>query len=261
MPEVPLAVASIAGLDPSYGRLAMSVGVFDGLHRGHAQLLSELVRQARAWDARPAVITFDAHPDQILKGEAPPLLLDPADRLQLLGAAGIDLVVVEHFDDRLRTTPYDVFVRDIAGRVDLAGFVMTPDAAFGFERRGTPEAVASLGNELGYRVAVVSPLLVEGRSVSSSEVRRLVATGDLAGAARLLGRPHGVVGTALADGRLEFPLPVALPPAGEYEVTLNSGSARLRVGPDGAAHIEPGGPAQPGRARVIFRPQTPEFAR
>jgi riboflavin kinase/FMN adenylyltransferase len=240
--------------------LAMSIGVFDGLHLGHAQLLSELVRHARAWAARPAVITFDAHPDQILKGEAPPLLLDPAERLELLGAAGIDLVVVEHFDDRLRTTPYDVFVRDLAGRVDLAGFVMTPDAAFGFERRGTPEAVASLGNELGYRVAVVAPLLLDGRPVSSSEVRRLVARGDLAGAARLLGRPHGVVGTASADGRLEFSLPVALPPAGDYEVTLNSGSARLRVGSNGATWIEPAGLAQPGRARVLFRPETSGFA-
>lgn len=238
----------------------MSIGVFDGLHRGHAQLLGELVRQARAWGARPAVITFDAHPDQVLKGEAPPLLLDPADRLELLGAAGIEVVVIEHFDDRLRTTPYDVFVRDIAGRVDLAGFVMTPDAAFGFERRGTPEAVASLGNELGYQVAVVLPLLLEGRPVSSSEVRRLVATGDLAAAARLLGRPHAVVGTASADGRLEFGLPVALPPAGDYEVTLESGPGRLALGRNGGARIAAGGPAKPGRTRILFRAEGPEFA-
>jgi riboflavin kinase/FMN adenylyltransferase len=260
MAEVPLAVSSIAGLDPSHGRLAMSIGVFDGLHRGHAQLLGELVRQARAWDARPAVITFDAHPDQVLKGEAPPLLLDPEDRLDLLAAAGIELVVVEHFDDRLRTTPYDVFVRQIASRVDLAGFVMTPEAAFGFERKGTPETVARLGNELGYRVAVVPPLLLDGRPVSSSEVRRLVAAGDLAGATRLLGRPHGVVGIASADGRLEFRLPVALPPAGDYQVTLNSGQARLIVGPQGAARIVTGGRVQPGRARVLFGSGTAAFA-
>lgn len=260
MPEAPLAVSSVAGLDPSYGRLALSIGVFDGLHRGHAHLLGKLVHQARAWGARPAVITFDAHPDQILKGEAPPLLLDPADRLELLGAADIDLVVVEHFDNRLRTTPYDAFVRDIAGRVDLAGFVMTPDAAFGFERRGTPEAVARLGSELGYQVAVISPLLLDGRPVSSSEVRRLVATGDLAGAARLLGRPYGVVGTASADGRLEFRLPVALPPAGDYEVTLESGPGRLRVGPNGSAQIEARGSTKPGRTHVLFETERPGFA-
>jgi riboflavin kinase/FMN adenylyltransferase len=255
MPEAPLAIRSIAGLNPSHGRLAMAIGVFDGLHRGHAHLLSELARQAGEWGARPAVITFDAHPDQILKGEAPPLLLDPADRLALLGTAGIDVVVVEHFDERLRTTPYDVFVRDIAGRVDLAGFVMTADAAFGFERRGTPQAVASLGNEIGYEVRVVAPLLVDGQPVSSSAVRRLVATGDLAGAARLLGRPHRVVGMARPDGRLDFRLPVALPPAGEYEVTLNSSSARLTIGPNGAARIEADEPVQAGHARAIFSPQ------
>jgi riboflavin kinase/FMN adenylyltransferase len=260
MPEVPLAVASIAGLDLIHGRLAMSIGVFDGLHRGHAQLLGELVREARAWGARPAVLTFDAHPDRVLKGEAPPLLLDPLDRLELLGAAGVELVVIEHFDDRLRTTPYDAFVREIASRIDLAGFVMTPDAAFGFERRGTVEAVANLGNELGYQVAVVSPLLLDGRPVSSSEVRRLVSTGDLAGAARLLGRPHAVVGTASADGRLEFHLPVALPPPGDYQVTLESGPGRLSVGPNGAARIVAGGPAQPGRTRILFQPNGPGFA-
>src|SRR5437868_2388697 len=146
MSDGPEVVHSVAGLRASHGRLAFSVGVFDGLHLGHAQLLAALIRHARAWNARPAVITFDAHPDAVLRGEAPPLLLDPEERERLLAAAGVEVIVVEHFDDRLRTTPYDDFVNGIAARVELAGFVMTPDAAFGHERRGTPDALRALAS-------------------------------------------------------------------------------------------------------------------
>src|SRR5215208_7444199 len=92
------------------GPLVVVVGVFDGLHRGHAWLIEQLVEAARARHARPAVITFDAHPDAILLGHAPPLLMDPAERLERLAEAGVEVVVVEHFDDALRQTPYDAFV-------------------------------------------------------------------------------------------------------------------------------------------------------
>ena len=75
--------------------------MFDGLHRGHAWLIDQLVRAARERGARPAVITFDAHPDAVLLGHAPPLLMDPAERLERLAAMGVDVLVVEHFDDEL----------------------------------------------------------------------------------------------------------------------------------------------------------------
>ena len=114
--------------------------MFDGLHRGHLYLLAPPRRcRPRRTAARPTVITFDAHPDEVLLGAAPPLLLDPEERLGLLGAAGVEVVVVQHFDAALRTTRYDVFVERITARTRLAGLLMTPDAAFGHDRRGTPE--------------------------------------------------------------------------------------------------------------------------
>ena len=188
-----------AALRPDDGPLLVSIGVFDGLHLGHAWLLEHLVREARLRDARPAVITFDAHPDAILLGQAPPLLMDPEERLERLAALGVEVVVVEHFDDALRRTPYDAFVRrDHRSGRRLAGFVMTPDAAFGHERAGTPAAVAELGRREGFDVVLVPPFTLDGREVRSSDIRTAIATGDLAPPRRLLGRPYAVVRRRLA---------------------------------------------------------------
>ena len=130
------------------------------------------------------------------------------------------VTVVEHFDEALRRTSYEAFVASIRARTRLAGFLMTPDAAFGHERRGTPETLARLGAEEGFVVVVVPPFELAGRPVRSSEIRRAIAAGDLAGARALLGRRvavTGIVAERSLDGRqalLRFPLPVALPPAG-----------------------------------------------
>ncbi len=184
-------VQGVGALQASTGPLFIVVGVFDGLHRGHMYLLRRLVRDARARDALPAVITFDHHPDEILVGAAPPLLCDPAERLERLGAAGVEVTVVQHFDEALRMTPYDAFIARIRARTEVAGFLMTPDAAFGHEREGTPAAVASLGEELGFDVEVVPPFTLDGRPVRSSDIRTAIVAGDLAHARALLGRACG----------------------------------------------------------------------
>jgi riboflavin kinase/FMN adenylyltransferase len=238
-------VAGVAALDAGLGRLFVTIGVFDGLHRGHTYLLERLVAEARRLDARPAVITFDHHPDEVIKGAAPPLLLDPDERLERLAALGVEVTVVQHFDDDVRRTPYDAFVRAIADRVDLAGFLMTPESAFGHERRGTPDAVRELGDRLGYGVVVVPTLTVDGAPVSSSEIRRRISAGELRGAAELIGRPYAIVGRADGFGRLTFPMPVALPPPGRYAVD----GYELIVADD-AVSLDP--PAGIGRVRVAF---------
>jgi riboflavin kinase/FMN adenylyltransferase len=225
-------VQGVDALDRSLGRLFVAIGVFDGLHLGHQYLLRELVREAERLDARPAVLTFDHHPDEVITGSAPPLLCDPQERLERLEAAGVAVTIVQHFDQALRETPYGTFVRRIADRVELAGFLMTPDSAFGFERRGTPDAVAALGRELGYEVVVVPPFTLDGRPVTSSAVRAAIAAGDLAEGARLLGRRISVVGTvnrASRDGTaLTFELPVALPPVGTYEALVRTPAGAVR---------------------------------
>ena len=222
-------VPGIDALEAHDGPLFIVVGVFDGLHLGHAYLLRELRRAARRRDARAAVITFDHHPDEILVGAAPPLLCDADERLRLLAAAGVDVTVVQHFDERLRRTPFDAFIESIAARSLLAGFLMTPDAAFGHERGGTPTTVAELGAERGFDVEVVRPFTLDGAPVRSADIRAAIAAGDLAGARRLLGRAVAVVGEAVADAggsAIGFPLPVALPPDGRYPVSVGLAGSR-----------------------------------
>ena len=259
-------VQGLDGLERSLGRLFVVIGVFDGLHRGHHYLLDRLVLEARSRDARPTVLTFDHHPDELLTGKAPPLLCDPDERLQRLEAAGVAVTIVQTFDVALRETPYDVFVRRIADRVELAGFLMTPDSAFGFERRGTPETVAELGRELGFEVVVVPPFTVDGDPVTSSAVRAAIARGDLPAASRLLGRHVSVVGTverALRSATaLGFELPVALPPAGRYEAGIRTpgGSIRHRQLEidDAGVRIEPAVPSTTGARLTVdlIRPTT-----
>jgi riboflavin kinase / FMN adenylyltransferase len=232
------ALPGIEALRPADGPLLVVVGVFDGLHRGHLYLLRELRRAARRLGAKPAVLTFDHHPDEILAGAAPPLLCDPDERLARLERDGVTVTVVEHFDEALRRTPYGAFVASIRSRTRLAGFLMTPDAAFGHERRGTPETLAVLGEETGFTVIVVPPFNLDGRPVRSTEIRGAIAAGELASARVLLGRRVAVTGVAAersADGRdvaLRFPVPVALPPAGNYAATVSAAWAPgVRPGP------------------------------
>jgi riboflavin kinase/FMN adenylyltransferase len=241
----------LEGLAPSSAPLFVVVGVFDGLHLGHAYLLEHLVREAATRDARPTVITFDHHPDEILTGSAPPLLCDPDERVARLADAGVDATVVVHFDTRLRETPYDAFVAQVTDRAPLAGFLMTPDAAFGYRRGGTPAALAALGAERGFEVVVIPPFELQGRPVRSTDVRAAIAAGDLATATRLLGRPHAVVGEATPDGEgsvVGFELPVALPPGGDY-AALVEGEAETVTVRDGKVWL---GGWRSGRTRIAF---------
>jgi riboflavin kinase / FMN adenylyltransferase len=225
------------------GRLFVVLGAFDGLHRGHLYLLRALRREARARTSRPTVVTFDAHPDEIIQGRAPAVLCDPEERLVRFARAGVEVVVIAHFDARVRATPYDEFVRSIRLRVDLAGFLMTPAAAFGYERRGTVDTVGAMGAREGFDVAVVPDLALDGRAVGSSAIRDAIAAGDLTEARRLLGRRVAVtgrVGEPSGGGpasRVTFAAPVALPPPGRY---------RASVGPAWAL-------GQPSRMRAVER--------
>lgn len=269
-------VSGVSSLSSDLGRLFVAVGVFDGLHRGHQYLLRELRHAAEKAGARPAVITFDAHPEELIEGLAPPLLCDPDERLVRLQAAGVEVTVVQHFDHALRMTSYEDFVHTIRERVDLAGFVMTPDAAFGNERRGTPDALTALGEHESFSVTVVPSFLSNGEQVRSSEIRRRIAAGDLEGARSLLGRSPSLTGVVpdsadvaaaaeAADGPrpVTFELPVQLPPHGRYSVMLGPSwsigrrplpatQPAVAVVSDGSVALEYAPEVRAGCARLVF---------
>jgi riboflavin kinase/FMN adenylyltransferase len=250
------AVDVVPGVDrlrPEHGPLFAVIGVFDGLHVGHRYLLGELVTAAAARDARPGVITFDSHPDEVIVGSAPPLLLDPAERIRMLGELGLEVVVVQHFDAALRATEYDDFVHRISARARLAGLLMTPDAAFGHDRRGTPDALVELGRRDGFDVVVVPPFEIDGRPVKSSDIRAAIAAGDLALVERLLGRPYSLVGRVDDRGTIDLGMPMALPPPGSYRVRAGDGAASLLIDESGAVRLNGApGPVAGAQTTVEF---------
>jgi hypothetical protein len=114
---------------------------------------------------------------------------------------------------------------------------MTPDAAFGHERAGTPAAVAELGRREGFDVVLVPPFTLEGREVRSSEIRSAIGEGNLRRAAELLGRPYAICGDVDDAGRVSFAMPVALPPAGTYRASVPGASGELIVGEGGSVEL------------------------
>lgn len=226
------------GIDalPQGARLAITVGVFDGMHRGHLRLLAATVETARRLAAEPTVVTFDPHPDLVLRGAPPPLLCDPGERLALIARAGVTHIAVEPFTPELRAESADRFVERLRATRTLVALVMTPESAFGHDRQGTPAYLAGLGAAAGFEVVVVPQLQVGGEPISMTRIRLALAAGRLSLAARLLGRTPDVVGTVVRGagrGRLlgrptanlALDDGVALPPDGVYAVRASWGGA------------------------------------
>jgi riboflavin kinase/FMN adenylyltransferase len=218
----------LAELDRARARV-VTIGVFDGLHRGHRAVLEQLVREGRATGAAATAVTFDPHPDAVLRGAPPPRLSDPDQLIEGMAALGIDEFVVQPFDEAFSRLEPEPFLRLLGAGEGLRAFLMTPEAAFGHRRRGDAMAVAEIGERLGFRLVLVTPLLVGRRPVSSSRIRDAIGAGRLAEARQLLGRSPSVTGRVVKGagrGRdlgfptanLAFNEPVALPPHGIYAV-------------------------------------------
>jgi riboflavin kinase/FMN adenylyltransferase len=218
------------GLDelPAVGQAALTMGVFDGVHRGHRLLLEATRDSAAALGIASAVLVFDPHPDEVLHPGAPIERLAPlAENLRLIAEAGIDHALPLRFDDGLRSLSPETFVARLAPAIALRALVMTPSSAFGRGRSGTPERLREIGGEQGFEVSVVEPLTVDGDVVSSSRIRAAIRAADLDTARELLGRAPELVGIVVrGDGRgrelgfptanLAFDYRPMLPPLGIY---------------------------------------------
>ncbi len=209
----------------------VTVGVFDGVHLGHLRLLHELREMASLLGAVPTVITFRQHPDELLKGKAPPPIISVPHRLRLLRRSGVERLVLLDFDDRLRELTARRFAEEVLARdLNTTGLLLGFDSALGKDREGTPARFRDLGDELGFEVREGEPFVVEGRPVSSTMIRNAIQTGDLDLGQRLLGRWPSAFGTVVkGDGRgrsLGFPTAnvhpqsFVLPPNGVYAVEV-----------------------------------------
>jgi riboflavin kinase/FMN adenylyltransferase len=222
-----------SGLPPDSSGTIVTVGTFDGVHRGHRDVLSRLAQRARAESLPSVLVTFEPHPLEVVNpAAAPPLLTVGDEKLEVVAESGINYLAIVPFTTALQRYSAAQFVDDVLlRRFHMRDLIIGYDHGFGRGREGDVDVLRQLGQDRGFGVEVVGPVTLEdGRPVSSTLIRRAVAGGDLQRAAEALGRPYsvsGVVGHGARRGHLlGFPtINVAqppprklLPPIGVYAV-------------------------------------------
>ena len=219
---------------PAGLRFVATVGVFDGMHRGHAVIVKAAVDAAMRLSAEPVVITFEPHPQAVLRGVTPPLLCDPAEKLAHLELVGVGTTVIQLFDRAFSEQSAESFVERLTRGRDLCGMVMSSESAFGHDRAGTAESLRRFAETAGWELVEVGTFDRGGGRVSSGRIRSAIEAGRLAEARRLLGRRYAVIGEVVhgdARGRslgfptanLGFAAPATLPPNGIYAVRASWG--------------------------------------
>ncbi len=186
----------IATTSRRFVRPVVTLGNFDGVHRGHQAILARVVAAARAGGGDAVAMTFHPHPIAVLRPErAPSLITSLRDRVGLMAASGLDVLVLQHFTAAFAALSAETFVeRFLVERLGAVRVVVGHSVSFGHERRGDAALLTSLGQRFGFGVEVVGPIRVDGHDVSSSAVRRAIAAGDVTLASALLGRPHRLGG-------------------------------------------------------------------
>lgn len=235
---------------PAWRGAAIAIGNFDGVHAGHRALIARARELAVANDALTVALTFDPHPSALLApARAPRLLTSIERRIELLGEAGVDAVVVEPFTRELAGIAPSAFVDDIVifalrARAIIVGY----DFSYGQGRTGTVEALRAHGIHAGIEVAVVPAVTIDGEVASSTRVRAHLRAGELDRAERMLGRPwdvDGVVVRGAGRGRA-----IGVPTANietDVELAIAPGIYAVRISIDG-------GPALPAAASLGTNP-------
>lgn len=181
----------------------VTVGTFDGVHRGHQEVLKEIARRAQRTGRRSVLVTFHPHPLRVVRPEAAPQLLTiPAEKKELLAESGLEYAVFLAFTQELRHYSARRFVEEILlGRLGMRELVIGYDHGFGHDREGTVDTMRELGAEHGFAVDVVGEVRVGEEAVSSSTIRRALAAGDVISAAKGLGRPYSFQGPVVQGMR------------------------------------------------------------
>lgn len=223
------------------GPVHLAIGVFDGVHLGHRALIAQLARVAQAQGARAVAATFDPLPIQVLAPGAPASALsDVAERVRLLREAGVDAVVVFHFDEAFAKLSADEFIDRVRGACDIRRIVVGPDFHFGRRGEGDVEQLRARGGRDGFVVDVVTPIEIDGSIVSSTRIRNLLLAGDVEAAARLLGRPYTLRGHVVHGAKrgrslgfptinLALPRERLLPRDGIYAMWAEMGEGRFKA--------------------------------
>ncbi|WP_432097229.1 bifunctional riboflavin kinase/FAD synthetase [Streptomyces sp. bgisy100] len=186
-----------------WGRSVVTIGSYDGVHRGHQLIIGRAVARARELGIPSVVVTFDPHPSEVVRpGSHPPLLAPHHRRAELMAELGVDAVLILPFTQEFsKLSPADFVVKVLVDKLHARAVVEGPNFRFGHKAAGNVELLTELGGTYDYEVEVVD-LYVRGEAgggepFSSTLTRRLVAEGDMTGAMEILGRPHRVEGVVV----------------------------------------------------------------
>ncbi|MER7812981.1 bifunctional riboflavin kinase/FAD synthetase [Streptomyces sp900116325] len=222
-----------------WGRSVVTIGSYDGVHRGHQLIIGRAVERARELGVPSVVVTFDPHPSEVVRpGSHPPLLAPHHRRAELMAELGVDALLILPFTTEFsKLAPADFIVKVLVDKLHAQLVIEGPNFRFGHKAAGNVQLLTEFGATYDYSVEVID-LYVSGEAgggepFSSTLTRRLVAEGDVAGAAEILGRPHrveGIVVRGAQRGReMGFPtanvetLPhTAIPADGVYAGWLNA---------------------------------------
>ena len=224
-------------------RRAIALGFFDGVHIGHGALLKKTVERAHELNVTPSVLSFDVHPDKLVFGKDVPLINSALSREEIIHRCyGINDVIFVHFNRHIMHMPWQEFADTIIGALGLAWIVVGHDFCFGYRGEGTAEKLKDYCEQKGIGCDIIQAVMLDGRIVSSTYIRTLIADGDMEQAARYLGHPHTLqdtvhsgyhLGTKLGTPTINmyFPDGVIVPRHGVYAARafLEDGSSHVAV--------------------------------
>lgn len=222
-------------------KVCLAIGVFDGVHLGHQQIIRQTIADARHHDGLAVVVTFDRHPSAIVAPDrVPPLIYSLPRKVGTIEALGADALLLLRFDQAFSQRTGEAFVRQLARDLGaLHSICVGADFVFGHGRSGNVPLLKKLGAKLGFSVHGIAAVALDGQVVSSTRVREAIRTGDFDAASQMLGRPYSLAVKIVAGDRLghQIGFPTAnldtdgfvLPPNGVYAAHATVGGRHLRA--------------------------------
>ena len=180
---------------------SLCLGFFDGVHRGHQKIILDTVHDAETHGRASVLFTFPFHPLSVIAPDhTPPQLTTFEERKCLMQECNLDYLVWRDFDRAFSETPPESFVEHVlVKKLAVRSLFIGPNYRFGWKASGTPEMLINLGGKRGFTVHIISPVFIDEEMISSTVIRNMITSGNVAGAGKMLGRPYGVSGKALPD--------------------------------------------------------------
>jgi len=215
-------------LAPGGRKVCLAIGVFDGVHLGHQQIIRQTIADARQHDAIALVLTFDRHPNTVVAPDrVPPLIYSLPQKLRAIESLGADSVLLIHFDKPFSQQTGEEFIHGLTRDLGkIQSICVGADFVFGQKRSGNVALLKKLGGELGFMVHGLAAVSLDGEIVSSTRIREAIHAGDFDAASQMLGRPYAISGRVVEGDKLghQFGFPTAnldatsliLPPDGVY---------------------------------------------